>query len=165
MSIINWVKKALHYAEYLLVIFLVVGVFVSWSTTINQFLKFYQIEGTVFKIKDCAIPNPVTTPCFWGSLAFMASLIWSIKVFLLKVKDKLKNIKYMRLFLLGSMIFAWTNFTIEYRQFVLSSAQKATTCSGVVDSPFQSACFYGSLLFTLSFMTVFFIYLLSNKKS
>lgn len=157
-------KKALRYAEYLLILLLVLGVYVSWSTTINQFLKFYQLEGTLFKVTDCSMPNPVTTPCFYGALAFMGTLIWSIKVFLLGVKNKLKHIKYMRLFLLGGVLFAWTNFGIEYRQFILSASQKATTCSGVVDTPFQSACFYGSVLFTLSFVTVYFIYLLKSKK-
>lgn len=158
-------KKALTYSSYLLVILLVLGVYVSWSTTLNQFIKFYQLEGTVFKVKDCAMPNPITTPCFWGALAFMGSLIWSIKVFFLGVKDKVKNIKYMRLFLLGSVIFAWSNFAIEYKQYLASASQKAVTCSGVVDTPFQSACFYGSILFTLSFITIFFIHLLLGKKS
>lgn len=123
------------------------GVLVSWSTTINAFIAFYNIEGTIFKFQDCALPNPITTPCFWGALAFLAGLIWSYK--LLKKENK-KQEKYMLIFLVACVLFAWGNFAVELKGVPPTPGNVFTPCPATTQNPFLSACFFGSVLFSLA---------------
>ncbi len=134
--------------------FLFSGVLVSWTTTLAAFMNFYRLEGTLFKIKDCIIPNPVTTPCFWGALAFMGALIWSL--YLLKNNNE-KSDRYLFYFLIGCVIFAWGNFTVELMGITPKPGALIAPCPATGTNPFLSACFFGSVLFTLSLTTNFFI--------
>ena len=79
------------------------GVCVSWYATITNFIAFYNIEGTIFKIKDCVLPNPIVTPCFWGAVAFIVTLYFSYK--LLK-KHNPKHEKYLHKRLFLRLLFA-----------------------------------------------------------
>ena len=130
------------------------GVLVSWNDTTRAFLRFYQYEGTIFKIKDCVLPNPVTTPCFWGALAFAGSLIWAYKLYKNKNKDWEKYLFY---FLIGSVIFAWSNFAIELKGVTSPEGALLAPCPVTAPSPFLSACFFGSILFTLALFSSYVI--------
>jgi hypothetical protein len=130
------------------------GVIVSWSTTISSFVDFYQLEGTIFKIKDCMVPNPVTTPCFWGALAFVGAFLWSLK--------RIINERYMLYFLIFSFLFAWTNFAIELKGVTPKEGALIAPCPAGGRNPFTSACFFGSILFTLGLITSYFV--LKNSK-
>src|SRR5512135_364315 len=91
-------------------IFLLLGVIVAWSSTLASFIEFYRNEGTIFKIKNCVIANPVTTPCFWGSVAFLIALFLAYKYWRKENKKFERNFFYFMIF---SIIFAWTSFTVE----------------------------------------------------
>lgn len=140
------------------VVFLFLGVLVSWYATISSFIKFYSYEGTIFRIKDCVIPNPVTTPCFWGALAFAGGLVWAYQKFGKETKKFEKNFLYFMIF---SIIFAWSNFAIELKGIKPNPGALFTVCVPT-GSPFTSACFFGSILFTLSFLAT--LILVRRKK-
>lgn len=130
------------------------GVLVSWKETITAFQRFYQFEGTIFKIKDCVLPNPVTTPCFWGALAFAGALFWAYKLY---KKQNLKSERYLMYFLIGSVIFAWTNFAIELKGVEPVKGALIAPCPATAPNPFLSACFFGSILFTLALISTYVI--------
>ncbi len=133
---------------------LVAGVGVSWFATITNFVAFYNIEGTIFKIKDCLLPNPVVTPCFWGALAFVFAAIWSYKLY---KKENLKHEKYFLYFMVGCVLFAWSNFTIELMGVTPKPGAIVAPCPATTSSPFVSPCFFGSVLFTFGMALTYII--------
>ena len=126
---------------------LVLGVLVSFYATITAFANFYQYEGTIFKIKDCILPNPVTTPCFWGALAFLAAFILAVKN--LK-KSSAKFEKYFMYFMVACVLFAWGNFAIELKGVEPTPGALIAPCPASGKNPFLTPCFFGSILFTAS---------------
>lgn len=130
------------------------GVAVSWITTINSFVNFYRIEGTLFKIKDCAVPNPIVTPCFWGALAFIAGAYWAIKLNKEADAGKEKGFLY---FIIFCILFAWSNFLVEVLKIDYKIGGVISPCPVAYSSPWVSACFFGSVLFTLSGLTTLLI--------
>lgn len=134
---------------------LLLGVFVSWTTTIQAFINFYNLEGTIFKIKDCVIPNPIVTPCFWGSLAFAGGLVWAYKKY---KSEKVTSEKYFFYFMIAANIFAWSNFAIELKGITPEPGALVAPCPTTATSPFLSACFFGSVLFTLSLIATYLLY-------
>jgi hypothetical protein len=69
-----------HFKSYLAasIAVLIAGALFAWTQVVTGFIGFYEYSGTLFKIKDCAIPNPVATPCFYGAIGFLAALGWAI---------------------------------------------------------------------------------------
>jgi len=57
------------------------GSIFAYTSVYFDFQRFYLVEGTYTKIKDCVIPNPVTTPCFWGAFGFLATTIWAFFIY------------------------------------------------------------------------------------
>lgn len=139
------------------VLILAAGVLFSWYTAINDFIRFYGMEGTIFKVKDCFFPNPVTTACFYGAIAFFVAFIWSIYIF--KNKDAAKKeLHQTRLswLLAAGTVFAWANFGNVLYKFYGENSNIG--CSGVpIASPFLTPCFYGSVIFLLSFVIALII--------
>lgn len=132
------------------------SIFSGWTIYID-FQRFYQLEGTVFKIKDCFIPNPVTTPCFYGFFAFLLAFVWSIQHFRQQTSSK-KRQKHLNIFLVAANLFAWTNFfiiAIPYWQ----NPGGGVSCSGVTFSnPFETACFIGSVIFFIALLVGLFLH-------
>ena len=129
---------------YLLQTFtLLIGTIFAWFTVYTDFARFYNIYGNVTRISNCIIPNPVTTPCFYGAFAFLIAFIWSLKL--------LKNPKSQNklvILLIGSTIFAWSNFTYEIFKFYASISGEQLSCSGIpTNNVFLTPCFYGSVIF------------------
>lgn len=130
---------------------LLVGMLFSWTTVVFDFARFYRSEGTLLKINNCLFPNPVTTPCFYGAIAFMVAFVWS--VWLVGKDDEIrkKSQKALMIFLSSGTIFAWTNFSILAYKFYTALPGQGVGCSGVpASSPFATPCFYGSALFLLA---------------
>lgn len=153
--------KNLHIAQILL---LLAGNIVAWYAVYSDFARFYGIYGTVFRVRDCVVPNPVITPCFYGAWAFLAGLVLAILVW--RSSSSQRQAQYQKILfwlLLAGTIFAWSNFGYELVKFYLiNAAQPSIGCSGrLVKNPFLTPCFYGSALFLLSFITTLFI---KNKK-
>jgi hypothetical protein len=141
---------------------LLFGILVSWTATIKAFINFYNIEGTIFKIKDCLIPNPVVTPCFWGSLAFFLAAIWAYK---LKNKESLRKENYFLYFMAGSFVFAWSNFVIELIGVTPKPGSIIAPCPATTSSPFTGACFFGSILFTFSLILTYWAIIVSRNSN
>jgi hypothetical protein len=130
----------------LLIITLLSGVGFSWYTVVNDFLRFHRIYGTVFRIENCLVPNPVTTPCFYGAIAFLIGLILLI----------LRKFKYLRYLLIGGTIFAWINFIYEAVKFYTPSNTAKVGCSGiVVTNIFNTPCFYGAFIYLFALIIFF----------
>ena len=119
---------------------LIFGVGFSWYMVVNDFLRFNRIYGTIFRIENCTVPNPVTTPCFYGAIAFFISLI-------LFVTKRYQNLKFL---LIGGTIFAWSNFLYEAYKFYIPSNISKIGCSGIeITNIFSTPCFYGAVIYLI----------------
>lgn len=130
------------------------GTIFAWYTVYQDFSKFYAIEGSLLKVTDCVVSNPVTTPCFYGAFAFLFALIWSIYILRL-TEDKLKAIHHKKLtwLLVASTIFAWSNFGYVLYKFLANSGQPTIGCSGqLMTNPFTTPCFIGSVIFLIALL-------------
>jgi len=146
---------------------LLLGTIWAFYSVFQEFSAFYRLEGTIFKIEDCLIPNPVTTPCFYGAFGFLIALIWSWRILKFdELKKKLHN-KYLGIFLFAGSTFAWFNAgsdLIEYYGLEDRAAGIIGCSGGVVHNPFTTPCFIGASLFLLSFLvSLVNIYLSRNK--
>lgn len=133
---------------------LLAGTAFAWFTVVNDILRFIDVEGTFFKIKDCVIPNPVTTACFYGAFAFLIAFVWSL--YILNKTDLGQQIKQQaRLvwLLIASTIFAWTNFALEAMKFFKPQPGQVRTCSPDAATPWETACFIGSSIFLIALVT------------
>ena len=142
---------------------LFVGTVFAWYTVIQDFIRFYNFEGTVFKVTDCIIPNPVTTPCFYGSWAFLIALIWAITI--IRQKDPIvqkKNQVRLTWFLVAGTLFAWGNFLKGLIKFYANQGRPTVGCSGqLVSNPFTTPCFIGAVIFLCALVVALII---SRKK-
>ena len=133
--------------QNLLTIILAGGSVFAWYTVFNDFVRFQRIYGSIFRIENCSIPNPILTPCFYGAVAFVVALILSIK-------RKEKPLFYL---LIGGTIFAWSNFGYEVYKFYVSTGVK-TSCAGVItDNVFTTPCFYGASIYLIALVTILYI--------
>lgn len=125
------------------------GTVFAFTVIIDEFVTFYNLYGTIFRIKDCVIPNPATTACFYGAFAFLAATIYSLKiVFFQGAKQKLHS-KYLLFFLIGSNVFAWFNTARVFYKFYTPTDKIG--CGGqIITNPFDTACFYGASIFLLA---------------
>ena len=154
----------MKYLKYLLSFTLLAGTIFAWYTVFNDFLLFYADEGTFFKVNNCIIPNPVTTPCFYGAFAFLGAFIWSLFILGFNPERQKKNYFYLIWLLIGSNIFAWTNFTIILVRFIQAQGHPALGCSGqITTNPFTTPCFIGASIFLLS-LIICSIIVWKNKK-
>jgi hypothetical protein len=129
--------------QNLLTIILAGGSIFALYTVFNDFVRFQRIYGTIFRIENCSIPNPVLTPCFYGAIGFVAALILSVK----------KLEKPLNYLLIGGTIFAWSNFGYEVYKFYVTTGVK-TSCAGVItDNVFATPCFYGACIYLLALIT------------
>jgi hypothetical protein len=139
--------------EKLLIGVLGIGVGFSWVTVFSDFQRFYDIYGTIFRIQNCLVPNPVVTPCFYGAIAFFVS-------FILLLARKYIYLKYL---LIGGTLFAWGNFSYEAYKFYMPSNIEKIGCSGVVvTNLFATPCFYGAVIYLLSL--IIFLKFRGNSK-
>lgn len=121
----------------------------------TEFSQFYTLEGTLFKLQNCIVPNPVTTACFWGAVAFVVGFVW-VAVMLRKPLVE-KPSKKLWWFLLACTLFAWGNFARQLWLYTYKPGSSGQCFAGT--GPWQSACFYGSVLFLLTFIaSTIFVY-------
>ena len=136
------------------VLVLLGGVAFSWHAVYVDFVRFYNTEGTILKIKDCVYPNPVVTPCFYGAIVFLVAFIWALYV----LRDKIfssQAVKQQRLWLilLAGTAFGWINFGFSLVKFYMAPVGEQVTCSGVpTDNPFLTPCFWGSVIYLIAFL-------------
>lgn len=143
----------------LLPLALISGTLFAWYTVFADFSRFYNNEGTLFKIQDCAVPNPVTTPCFYGAFAFLIAFVWSIMI-MKNTTNRIKELKKLAWLLLASVLFAWGNFVYSLILFYQTRGSgHAIGCSGqVVTNPWLTPCFIGAVIFLLAFVIAIILF-------
>ncbi len=142
---------------------LAVGVLFAGYNVTKNFMRFYHFEGTLFKVKDCVIPNPVTQACFYGAIGFIVALVWSIIILRKYLNNNLgKTQHYLWWFLSAGTIFAIFNVTREFVAFY--GTGKAVGCSATpITNPFLTPCFGGMTIFLIAAILAGFIYSKYNK--
>lgn len=131
-----------------------VGTIFSFYTVVTDFMRFYDYEGTLLKVQDCVVPNPVTTPCFYGSFAFLAALVWSCRIYRGATERTAGQLIKLTWLLIASNLFAWGNFSRVAYSFYSAGTGSTTGCSGVLTTnPFTTPCFIGSAIFMLALLT------------
>jgi hypothetical protein len=142
---------------------LFIGTAFAWVTVYSDFSRFYHLYGSLTKIQNCVIPNPVTTPCFYGAFVFLAGFIWSLLILKRNREERSVQQRKLNLLLVAGTIFAWGNFAYETIKFYLVKSGPKLSCSGVpTDNIIFTSCFYGSVIFLLS-LVVSTIIRTSNK--
>ena len=128
---------------------LVFGNLVAWKAVYDDFSRFFGAGGKLLQVAGCTVPNPVTTPCFYGAFGFLGTLIWAIMIF--KKTDivaKVRQEHYLSWLLVGCALFGGFNFTKLYLAFINGSQ---IGCSGApMTSPFVTPCFYGASIFLVT---------------
>ena len=134
--------------------FLVVGTVIAWSTVTLGFIRFYRAEGTILKFTNCALPNPLTTPCLYGAIAFLVALIWA--AYLASHTMSIgRGYEHLWWLLLASTIFGWSNVAYEFWTWIRSATRTIVSCSAQpISSPLQSPCLYGSTMFLGAWLSV-----------
>jgi len=141
---------------------LLVGTIFAWFTVYTDFTRFYNLYGDITKISGCVIPNPVTTPCFYGAFAFLGAFIWSLYIQKMPKEKRIAHQKKLSIFLVAATIFAWSNLALEIYNFYLQKTGSKVSCSGVAtNNIFTTACFIGSMIFLTSLIISFVI----NRKN
>ena len=134
--------------------FLAVGALIAWSTVALAFIRFYRAEGTLLKVTNCRFPNPITTPCFYGAIAFVVALLWAASL-ARGAKPRVHGYEGLWWLLLASTIFGWSNVAYEFWRWNQSPTGFIVSCTTEsISSPFQSPCLYGSTMFLGAWLTV-----------
>lgn len=126
------------------------GVIFSWRALFLQFNAFYAIYGDILRVKDCVIPNPITTPCFYGSVAFIVALAWA--VVLLRIRSE-KSLRYLRNFLIFGVCFALAALAYEAVQYYYPSFSGPKISCNPGEHPLKTPCFSGLLFFVMAAFT------------
>ncbi|GIW63516.1 MAG: hypothetical protein KatS3mg091_318 [Patescibacteria group bacterium] len=130
----------------LIQILLILGITIAGSTFLNDLLFFYKNEKTILKLKGVIINNPILTPCFLGLLGFIFFLIWFNHI--KRSKNKLKQLRYFYLSLIGANVFGWSNVLLEFITFYTKNNYNSCG-SSFIKTPFLSPCLFGSTIFLI----------------
>lgn len=135
--------------SYILSVLLAGGVIVSWVAVYRLFAQFWPVYGNIFRFRDCAFPNPLATPCFYGAVAFLIAFIWSLT--LLK-NPSLKSAVRLKGLLIFGTVFALSVLIYEvFDYYKIFSGPIASCAPGV--PPLETPCFYGLIFFATSAIT------------
>lgn len=130
---------------------LFIGTGFAWFTVYSDFSRFYKFYGSLTRIQNCVIPNPVTTPCFYGAFAFLFGFIWSLLILRRNTESRFIQQKKLNILLIAGTVFAWGNFAYETIKFYLVKNGPKVSCSGVpTNNILLTSCFYGSVIFLCS---------------
>lgn len=128
---------------------LLAGTLFSWTTVVQNFIRFYISEGTIFKIQNCSVPNPVTQSCFYGAIGFLVAFLLSLFLMRLKGVRAQRAQMYLLLLLSAGTVFAWYNVAREFFAFYRTGT--VVGCSAVVlSNPYTSPCFTGATFFLVA---------------
>jgi len=146
------------------IVLLLAGNIVAWKSVYDDFMRFFGAGGELFQVAGCSVPNPVTTPCFYGAFAFLGTLVWSVLIFRKKdIAEKVRQEKYLSWFLIGCTLFGGFNFTKLYLDYINGSQ---IGCSGApMVTPFVTPCFYGSAIFLSALLFSWFVLWKEGKGS
>lgn len=135
-------------------VILVGGTVFAWSKLLPQFSNFQSIYGTIFRFRDCVIPNPLATACFYGSTAFIFVTVFSF--FIWYKPDRLHE-RYLRNLLLFCVLFAGSVVSYEFADYYKlfgTNAIPITCTPGIF--PLLTPCFTGLMFFLTSYIISIF---------
>ncbi len=118
------------------------GTVFAWSALFGQFGNSPFFGGTG--------PNPLLTACFYGSVAFLVALFWSVRAY---QRPALAGERRLRNFLLFCVAFAASVVAYEAVAFykLFGVGTNAFICTPGV-APLQTPCFVGFLFFIGAFI-------------
>ena len=139
------------------IIALLWGNFVGWITIFRDVQIFCTNEAkgleALISFSGNVTTNPLLTPCFWGTISFTISLLWSIRLLLMKNEER-RSSEYKKLLILlaASTLFALVNNVPLFYRFYTTPKGTSTSCSPgkLLTNPFLTSCFFGLSAFTLS---------------
>ncbi len=135
---------------------LIGGNYVGWSTIFGEVQSFCDQEGkglsSLLIIEGTYSSNPLLSPCFWGSIAFLFALIWSLSIAFSKNPKKTKSsARHLSWLLIGGTVFAFANNLPIFYRFFTSPIGEAVSCSGNLDrNPLLTRCFLGFSAFLIA---------------
>jgi len=142
--------KKLIYTQAIL---LSIGTVFSWTTLVFDYRRFFTSGGHLLQISGCAVANPVVTPCFYGALAFLASMIWAIIILRSSTESIVARQRNLQYLLAAGVVFAWGNLIYEaYLYMQVQPATSAFSCPSGDEpiNPLLTPCFYGALIFLIA---------------
>ncbi len=123
------------------------GTLFSSYTMFGQLYAFRELHGTIFQFTDTFTNNPLATPCFFGSLAFLIAFTASV---VLLLRFEWRDERWLRNFLIFCVCFAAIVLAYEACDFFQwIHVGTAVSCAPGVN-PLQSPCFVGLVFFVLS---------------
>jgi hypothetical protein len=142
-----------------LVVFLAIGALVAWSTTILALTRFYGSEGTLLRLDNIGIPNPVITPCFWGAVAFLIAVPWAGSLYSrLGRANPVGGYRMLGWFLVACVLFGWSVVGYESWRLSQSATGSIIGCTAApMTSIFQSPCLYGSSMYLASLVAAYIV--------
>lgn len=153
------ITKFKHYRIwlYLQATSLLAGNIVGWSTISKEVNTFCGQEGSgywsLLTFRGTLTTNPLVTPCFWRSIVFVITLIWTINLILEKNTNKtVRSLNRLVYLLGGGTLFAFVNNLPVFYTFYTKSTASTLSCSAdKVINPFTTSCFFGFIAFFAGF--------------
>ncbi len=143
---------------------LLFGAVFAWQSVTKNFIRFYHIEGTIFKVTNCSIPNPITEACFYGAVAFVVAFLLSLVIIRTQEHRYLARQKYLLWFLCAGTVFAWFNVSKEFIAFYSAHGKVVLGGSATpITSPFYTPCFTGAMIFLLSAFVAYILFVYGRK--
>jgi len=142
-----------------LIVFLVIGAAIAWSTSILAMTRFYASEGTLVRFNNIGVTNPLITPCFWGAVAFLVCL-GSAGYLYSRIPQgaPLSGYNSLSWLLVACVLFGAGNVAYESWRLNSSPTGSIIGCTAEpMTSIFQSPCVYGTLMYLASMITAFVI--------
>jgi len=134
------------------------GSIFAWYTVFGDFSRFFSAGGRITQFSGCQFPNPLITPCFYGAIAFLIALGWSI--FILQNPENKKRISQKRLnwLLLAGTLFAWSMVAKEFYKYFTPHTGAYIGCSGLpTQNPVFTPCLTGASIYLISLILSIFI--------
>ncbi len=132
---------------------LALGVAFSWTVLVFDYRRFFASGGRVLQLSGCAVANPLTTPCFYGALAFLVAFLWAVVILQSPAKAVASRQLGLQWLLAAGTLFAWGNFSwLIYRVLKPPPAAAVFSCPPIEAPahPLTAPCFYGALLFLVA---------------
>ena len=138
------------------------GTIFAWYTVFGDFDRFFSANGKIFQFSGCQFPNPLATPCFYGSIAFVIALALAFQIF---ANPVFKTQKYLSILLFSGTIFAWSMVAKEFYKFSQIKSGAYIGCTGLsASSPIHTPCFTGASIFLVAFLLSLIILLTFRDK-
>lgn len=140
---------------YFQLVALIAGTTIGWWSVAAEVKSFCAAEGggltKLTSFSGTVETNPLLTPCFYGSIVFLVSLIWTLAIINNKTKDwRLRQQSRLVKLLWFGAIFALVNNIVTFWKFYgdTDSGPPLGCDPDKITNPYWTACFMGLVAFT-----------------